>query len=144
MREVLVTLTQAGFSVNLKKCTFLDTQLEYLGRLIGHGQVRPSPSKTEALVKSPKPTNVREVRQFLGLAGYFRRYIAGYASKTACIARLLRKGEPFVWGAEQDEARDYILRCLTEEPVLAIFDPKLPTELHTDASAIGFGAILLH
>lgn len=143
LREVLKTLTAAGFSVNLKKCTFLATEIEYLGRLIGHGQVRPSPSKTEALLKSPKPTNVREVRQFLGLAGYFRRYIAGYAAKTACIAKLLRKGEPFVWGPEQDVARDYIIKCLTEEPVLAIFDSKLPTELHTDASAIGYGAILL-
>lgn len=143
LREVLKTLTDAGFSVNLKKCTFLDTELEYLGRLIGHGQVRPSPSKTEALVKSPKPSNVREVRQFLGLAGYFRRYIAGYASKTACIAKLLRKGEPFKWGAEQDLARDYVIKSLTEEPVLAIFDPNLPTELHTDASAIGYGAILM-
>lgn len=143
LREALTTLTAAGFLINLKKCTFLDTQLEYLGRLIGHGQVRPSPSKTEALVKSPKPTNVREVRQFLGLAGYFRRYIANYASKTACIAKLLRKGQPFSWGTEQNKARDYVIRCLTEEPVLAIFDPKLPTELHTDASALGYGAILL-
>ncbi|CAH2094651.1 unnamed protein product [Euphydryas editha] len=143
LREVLTTLTAAGFSVSQKKCTFLDTQLEYLGRVIGHGQVRPSPSKTEALVKSPKPTNVREIRQFLGLAGYFRRYIANYASKTACIAKLLRKGQPFNWGTEQNEARDYVIKCLTEDPVLAIFDPKLPTELHTDASALGYGAILL-
>lgn len=143
LREVLKTLSAAGFSVNLKKCTFLDTEVEYLGRLIGHGQVRPSPSKTDVLVKSPKPTNVKEVRQFLGLAGYFRRYIAEYASKTACIAKLLRKGVPFAWGPEQDVARDYIIKCLTEEPVLAIFNPSLPTELHTDASSIGFGAILL-
>lgn len=96
LREVLKTLTNAGFSVHLKKCMFLDTELEYLGRLVGHGQIKPSPTKTEALIKSPKPSNVREVRQFLGLAGYFKRYIAGYASKTSCIAKLLRKGEPFV------------------------------------------------
>lgn len=143
LHEVLQVLTDAGFSINLKKCTFMDTEIEYLGRLIGHGQVRPSPGKVDSLVKSPKPTNVRGVRQFLGLAGYFRRYIAGYASKTACIAKLLRKGEPFIWGSEQDVARNYILHCLTTEPVLAIFDPQLPTELHTDASAIGFGAVLL-
>lgn len=143
LKEVLQTLKTAGFSINLKKCTFLDSEIEYLGRLIGHGQVRPSPGKVDALIRSPKPTNVKEVRQFLGLAGYFRRYIAGYASKTACIAKLLRKGQPFLWGAEQDTARDYIIHCLTNEPVLAIFNPQLPTELHTDASAIGLGAILL-
>lgn len=143
LREVLQTLASAGFSVNLKKCTFLTTEVEYLGRLVGQGQVRPSPGKVEALVKSPRPTSVREVRQFLGLAGYFRRYIAGYSSKTACIAKLLRKGIPFEWGAEQEASREYILQCLTTEPVLAIFDPELPTELHTDASAVGLGAILL-
>ncbi|CAF4783235.1 unnamed protein product [Pieris macdunnoughi] len=143
LKEVLHTLKTAGFSINLKKCTFLDSEIEYLGRLIGHGQVRPSLGKVDALIRSPKPTNVKEVRQFLGLAGYFRRYISGYASKTACIAKLLRKGLPFLWGAEQDTARDYIIHCLTNEPVLAIFNPRLPTELHTDASAIGLGAILL-
>lgn len=88
---------------------------------------------------------MKEVRQCLGLAWYFRYYIAGYAStrKTASIARLLRKGEPFSWGSKQDAARDYIINCRTNEPVLEIFDPQLPLEFHTDASAIGFGAILL-
>lgn len=141
--QVLKCLTSAGFSINLKKCTFLETEVEYLGRLISQGQVRPSPRKVEALLKSPKPTNVRQVRQFLGLAGYFRRYIPSYAVKTACIARLTKKGQPFTWGEEQDAAHKLILSCLTEEPVLAIFNPKLPTELHTDASAIGYGAVLL-
>lgn len=59
LREVLQVLATAGFSVNLRKCTFLATEVEYLGRLIGRGQVRPSPGKVEALIKSPKPTNVR-------------------------------------------------------------------------------------
>lgn len=143
LRQVLATLTAAGFSINLKKCTFLETEVEYLGRLISQGQVRPSPRKVDALIKSQKPANVKQVRQFMGLAGYFRRYIANYAARTACITKLTKKGEPFIWGSEQDAARDYILRCLTEEPVLAIFDPKLPTELHTDASSIGYGGILL-
>ncbi|CAG9136407.1 unnamed protein product [Plutella xylostella] len=143
LSEVLEILTKAGFSINLKNCTFLSTEVEYLGRLISQGQVRPSPRKIEALVKSPKPTNVKQVRQFLGLAGYFRRYISGYATKTAPIARLTRKGESFNWGSEQDSARDYIISCLTTEPVLAIFDPNLSTELHTDASTIGYGGVLL-
>lgn len=143
LRQVLSCLTAAGFSINLKKCTFLETEVEYLGRLISQGRVRPSPRKVDALLKSPKPTSVKQVRQFLGLAGYFRRYIPNYAVKTACIAKLTKKGQPFVWGDEQDAARDKIISCLTEEPVLAMFDPKLPTELHTDASAIGYGAVLL-
>lgn len=134
---------QRIISKTLKPLMGAGTEVEYLGRLIGNGQVRPSPGKVEALIKSPKPSSVKEVRQFLGLAGYFRRYIAGYSSKTACIAKLFRKGIPFEWGANQDDSRDYIIKCLTNEPVLAIFDPELPMELHTDASAVGLGAILL-
>lgn len=143
LRQVLTVLTTAGFSINLKKCNFLATEIEYLGRLISRGQVRPSPRKVEALINSSRPKNVKQIRQLLGLAGYFRRYIAGYSMKTACIARLTKRGVPFIWGSEQEEARAYLIRCLTDEPVLAIFDPNLSTELHTDASAIGYGAVLL-
>ncbi|CAF4831682.1 unnamed protein product [Pieris macdunnoughi] len=141
--DVLKTLTEAGFSVNLRKCCFLTTKIEYLGRVISHGQVRPSLHKIEALVNSPTPTNVKQVRQFLGLAGYFRRYIEGYATKTACISRLTKKVVKFEWGPEQDQVRRELLKQLTSEPILAIFDPCLPTELHTDASSAGYGAVLM-
>lgn len=143
LRRVLKTLTEAGFSINLRKCSFLTKEVEYLGRVVGQGQVRPSPRKVEALINSPHPKNVKQVRQFLGLAGYFRRYIEGYASKTACISRLTKKEVPFRWGHEQERARQEIITRLTTEPALSIFDPDLPTEVHTDASSIGYGAVLL-
>lgn len=143
LREVLTTLTEAGFSINLRKCTFLTTEVEYLGRIISQGQVRPSPHKITALVNSPAPRSVKQVRQFLGLAGYFRKYIKGYATKTLCISQLLKNGVTFSWGPEQEKVRQEIISILTNEPVLAIFDPNLPTEVHTDASSIGYGAVLL-
>lgn len=143
LREVLTTLTSAGFSVNIKKCAFLTEEVEYLGRVIRRGQVRPSPSKIKALVDSPAPKTVKQVRQFLGLAGYFRRYIKGYAVKTRCISQLTKKGVNFHWGTEQEAVRQDIIKLLTTEPVLTIFNPKLPTEVHTDASSIGYGAVLL-
>lgn len=143
LKEVLATLTGAGFSINLKKCSFLCTEIEYLGRVISNGEVRPAPSKVTALVNSSPPRNVKQVRQFLGLAGYFRRYISDYSIKTACIARLTRKDVQFSWGSEQESARQKIISTLTNAPVLAIFDPNLPVEVHTDASSLGYGAILL-
>ncbi|KAL0811097.1 hypothetical protein ABMA28_010365 [Loxostege sticticalis] len=143
LREVLQTLSTAGFSINLKKCCFLATEVEYLGRIISNGQVRPSAHKIDALVKARIPTNVKEVRQFLGLAGYFRKYIPGYSLKTACIAGLLRKGVQFRWTEEHEQVRKDIIETLTNEPALAIYDPSLPTEVHTDASSRGFGAVLL-
>lgn len=139
LRDVLRTLSDAGFSLNMKKCSFLGTEIEYLGRVISNGKVRPSKSKITALVNSPVPENTRQVRQLLGLAGYFRKYIENYALKTLCIARLTKKDVDFKWGEEQDQAR----KCLTSEPILAIFDPDLETEVHTDASSRGYGAVLL-
>lgn len=143
LRDVLKTLTDAGFSINLKKCSFLATEIEYLGRSISEGQVRPSHEKVKALVDAAEPKDVKQVRQFMGLASYFRRYIAGFAQKTACIAALTRKGVEFKWGTEQQAARQSIIESLTSEPVLAIYDPSLPIEVHTDASSIGYGAILM-
>ncbi|CAH2084482.1 unnamed protein product [Euphydryas editha] len=143
LSRVLHTLTKAGFSINLKKCSFLATSIEYLGRTISEGQVRPSHEKVRALIDSAEPKNVKQVRQFLGLASYFRRYIAGFAQKASCIAALTRKGVNFHWGTEQQAARQYFIDCLTSEPVLAIYDPSLPIEIHTDASSIGYGAVLM-
>lgn len=143
LHEVLSTLTNAGFSINLKKCSFLMTKVEYLGRTISQGQVQPSKQKVKALAESPVPKNVKQIRQFLGLAGYFRKYIAGFSSKIACIAHLTKKNVPFIWGSEQEAARQEIIAHLTSEPVLAIYDPRLPIEVHTDASSVGYGAVLL-
>lgn len=143
LREVLSTLTQAGFSINLKKCSFMCTEIEYLGRVISNGEVRPSPDKVKALVNSRPPQNVKQVRQFLGLAGYFRKYIPNYSLKTACIANLTRKDVQFNWTSEQEDVRQKIIETLTSAPVLAIFDINLQTEVHTDASSLGYGAVLL-
>lgn len=140
--KVLGTLTKAGFSVNLRKCSFLVTEVEYLGRVISQGQVRPSPRKVEALANTPPPQNVKQVRQLLGLAGYFRRYIKDYASFTSPIAHLTRKDVKFNWTSECESIRQNLITQLTSEPVLSIFDPSYPTEVHTDASSIGYGAVL--
>ncbi|GBP44073.1 Retrovirus-related Pol polyprotein from transposon 17.6 [Eumeta japonica] len=143
LRRVLETLTNADFSINIKKCSFLVTEVEYLGRVIKKGQVRPSPRKIEALVNTSPPENVKQVRQPLGLAGYFRRYVKDYASKTAPIAHLTRKGSEFMWTPEHELIRQNLIKYLTSEPLLTIFDHNLPIKLHTDASSIGYGAVLL-
>lgn len=83
------------------------------------------------------------MRQFLGLASYFRRFIANFATIVEPITRLTKKNEPWSWGKAQNEAFTTIKDRLTTRPVLTIFDPSRSTELHTDASAIGVGAVLL-
>lgn len=139
----LAALVKAGFTINLKKCRFFVTSIEYLGWIISAEGVRPSETKVKALVNSPIPKTVKQVRQFMGLASYFRKFIPEFASKTACITKLTKNGQNWEWGDEQNAARQYIIDKLTSEPILSIFDPSLPTELHTDASSIGYGGMLV-
>lgn len=143
LREVINTLSKAGFVLNLSKCKFFQTTIEYLGVVIEGGTVKPSPRKVEALVQTVAPSDVKGVRQFLGLAGYFRRFIKNFACLTAPITVLLRKGQPFLWTAECERIRLELVKKLTEYPILNIFNPDLETELYTDASSVGLGAMLM-
>ncbi|CAK9809163.1 Retrovirus-related Pol polyprotein from transposon 297 [Anthophora quadrimaculata] len=140
--KVLHALSVAGFSLNLGKCKFLQTSVEYLGREISADGIRPGKCKVHALLDSPTPTNVQEVRQFMGLAGYFRKFIPEFATRMACITKLTKKDTPWSWGQEQTDARQYVIDKLCAKPLLIIFDPNRETEHHTDASSTGYGAIL--
>jgi hypothetical protein len=105
--------------------------------------VKPGGRKVQAVREMKEPQNIKGVRQFLGLSGYFRRHVENNARIVEPLTRLLRKDTPWCWGSEQQSAFDNIKTILTERPVLAVFDPKLETELHTDASSLGYGAILM-
>lgn len=140
---VLEALRVAGFSLNLAKCFFLQSKLEYLGQEISAEGIRPGKRKVEALCKTESPQNIKQVRQFMGLASYFRKYIPQFATKMACITALTKNNVPFVWTDEHEQAKQYIISCLTSEPLLVVFNPDLPTELHTDASSLGYAGILM-
>lgn len=141
--QTLQTLSATGFTINLSKCKFFVTEIEYLGQIISAEGVRPSEKKVSALINSPAPRTVKQVRQFMGLASYFRKFIPEFSYRTAAITKLTQNNEPWEWGVQQEEARSYVIKHLVSCPLLTIFDPTLPTELHTDASALGYGAILL-
>lgn len=142
LNRVLKCLTTAGFSLNITKCHFFEKQIEYLGQEVSERGIRPGKNKVEALLRSPDPCNVKQVRQFMGLANYFRKFVPEMAARTACITKLTKNNEQFVWGNDQKIAKAYVCTFLSKRPFLTIFDPVLETELHTDASSIGFGAIL--
>ncbi|KAH0820498.1 hypothetical protein GEV33_002293 [Tenebrio molitor] len=139
---VLTALAKAGFSLNINKCKFFQTTVDYLGRSVSAEGIRPSTGKVTALANSPTPGNVKQVRQFMGLASYFRKFIPEFASRTASITQLTKKSTPFSWNKEHEEAKRYVIQHLSAQPLLSIFDASLPTEVHTDASSIGYGAIL--
>lgn len=143
LEKIFKALHESGFSVNIDKCLFFKRSIEYLGNVVENGEVRPSPKKVEALLKAPVPTNVKQIRQFNGLAGYFRRFIPDFARTMAPLYELTKQGTKWQWTHIHEEARQKIIHCLTSAPVLTIFQEGKPIELFTDASSLGFGAILV-
>ncbi|RVE43148.1 hypothetical protein evm_012227 [Chilo suppressalis] len=143
LEETLFALSKAGFTINQKKCKFFVDNIEYLGRHISQDGIRPSEAKTVALVHSPIPKNVKQVRQFMGLASYYRKFIPDFAVRIACITNLTKNNQKWEWSSQHDEARNYVIHHLSTKPLLSVFDPKMPTELYTDASSLGYGAILV-
>ncbi|XP_043064141.1 uncharacterized protein LOC122320104 [Drosophila ficusphila] len=145
LQIVLETLSKAGFSFNVTKCSFLKTRVEYLGFEVSNGQVRPNPRKIQVLTDLPPPKSVTQLRLFIGLASYFRQFVPKFSETLKLLYALTsRKNSDFVWQIEHEKIRTKIISFLTQEPVLRIFDPQHSIELHTDASSIGYGAILLH
>lgn len=144
LRLVLGRLREAKLTLKPGKCSFGASRIEFLGFVIEDGTIRPGTEKTRAIAEFPRPTDVHGVRRFLGLTGFFRRFVGKYADTAAPLTLLTRKGAIFVWGAEQERAFVELRDGLVREPVLAMFRADAAvTELHTDASAVGLGAMLL-
>lgn len=95
LKLVLEALKEFGFSLNLKKCHFFQDKFEYLGREISVEGIRPRMRKVEALARLPIHTNIKQVRQLLGLAGYFRKFIPEFAIRTASLTKPTQANEPF-------------------------------------------------
>ncbi|GFX63496.1 transposon Tf2-9 polyprotein [Trichonephila clavipes] len=141
--EVLEVASKYGLEMKFKKCQFLRRKVEFLGRVVENGTIRPSIAKTIAVKKFPVPTTVKQVQSFLGLTGYFRKFIPAYSQIAKPLSDLTRKDNPFMFEQPQMEAFEKLKKLLTESPVLSIFQQGRTTELHTDASKQGYGAVLL-
>lgn len=131
------------FVLKLTKCCFAQPQVEYLGHLVLRKGVEPLALKIEAIIHWPTPRTTRAVRSFLGLAGFYHRFIRGYASIAASLVHVTTM-EQFVWTLQAQEAFDQLKRALVAAPILALPDFNLPFTIETDASGIGMGAVLSH
>lgn len=143
LEEVLQLLTDANLKLNLSKCSFLQNQIDYLGYEISSSGMRPGEAKIRSVSNFPRPQNVHAVRQFIGLVSYFRKFIRGFAELAFPLTKLLKKDAKWEWEVNQEESFEALKDMLVNRPVLAIYDRHAETELHTDASRIGIGAILL-
>lgn len=143
LEDILKLLQDAGLTLKLEKCRFFDKKIEYLGYEVSSDGIKPGERKTIAVKEFPTPNNTHELRQFLGLASYFRKFVKGFGEVARPLTKLLKKDSQWSWGEEQIKAFATLKTKLIERPILALFDPKLKTELHTDASSLGLGGILM-
>lgn len=143
LKEIFRLLLKAGFKINWKKCQFLKPYVEYLGHVVGQGEVRVVKKKVDAVLKMKRPKNQKEVRSFLGLVNWYRAFIKGCAEKAVPLSRLLQKHTKFKWGEEEQKSFDLLKKDLTEAPVLICPDFTKKFEIHVDASLTGLGAVLI-
>ncbi|GFS62253.1 retrovirus-related Pol polyprotein from transposon 17.6 [Trichonephila clavipes] len=135
--------TEAGLKLNSKKCLFAAQEVKILGHLVSSNGVRPDPDKIKAVRNFPTPKNIHDIRSFLGLCSYFRRFIKGFCYLAEPLQSLLKSGVEFHWGPEEVEAFNSLKKALTSDPVLGMYDERASTEIHTDASGYGIGAVLV-
>jgi hypothetical protein len=142
LEHVFTLLKKYNLRLNGKKCHFGLTKVKVLGFIVGEGCVSQDPEKTRAIVERLPPTNIVELRSFLGLSGYYRRFIKDYAKICTSFYGMLKKGAPFEWTPECQSAFEELKRRLTEQPVLALPDFSREFILHTDASGLAMGSVL--
>lgn len=143
LQQVFEALRGARLTMKLSKCVFGADKVQFLGFNLSENGISPGENKVGAISSFPRPTNVREVKRFLGLTGFFRRFVRNYATIVRPISDLTRKEQTFTWSEGQQCAFEELKRLLTSEPVLQLFNPMARTELHTDASAAGLAGVLL-
>jgi len=142
VREVLHRLQKGGFTLNPDKVVFGASEIKYLGHSISSRGVSILPDRIQTIQQYPPPNNLRALRRFMGMVGFYARFIPGYSDVAAALHRLKRKGVPFVWAEEQQKAFDKLKRALCEAPVLQIPDFSRDFVLTTDASDVAVSAVL--
>ncbi|GBG64593.1 hypothetical protein CBR_g45650 [Chara braunii] len=142
LRTVLERLRQAKYKANRDKCEFVRQELEYLGRYVTPQVIRPLTNKIEVILVWPEPTNTTNVLSFMGLAGYYQRFITKYSRIVAPLTRLQAPNVPFVFDYEARWSLQALETTMLMAPVLSIYDPTLPTRVTTSAIDYGIGAVL--
>lgn len=143
LENVLKTIADAGLELQLEKCFFAQRSIEYLGYIASADGISPGKTKTKAIEHFPTPTNVKDVQSFIGLCSYFRRFVRNFSIIARPLYDLTKKEAMFNFDKNCQLAFEKLKNLLTTSPILCIYDPSKETELHTDASALGFGAILM-
>src|SRR3569623_1702650 len=143
VRLVLETLRQHKFYVCESKSSFANSETRFLGHVVSAEGIRPDPKKVQSVQEWPVPKNVHDVRSFMGLVNYFRKFIKDFATLAAPLTDLTRAKHPWAWTERCEQTSLALKHCLTEAPPLISPDVSKPYEVVTDASTVGIGAVLL-
>jgi hypothetical protein len=143
LRRVFERLREKQLYAKLAKCNFFKTELAYLGHVVGRDGLKVDPGKVKVVEDWPPPKNVHEVRRFLGLANYFRKFIQNYSNLAAPLTALTGSKSEWTWGEREQVAFMGIKHALTHAPVLALPDCSKDFKIISDASDFGVGAVLL-
>jgi hypothetical protein len=140
---VLQRLREHHLYAKLSKCDFWLKEIKFLGHTISQAGIAVDPDKVQEMMNWKPPTSVRQIRSFLGLAGYYRRFIPDFSQIAKPITKLLKKEVKFVWGQKCEDAFHTLRQHLTTAPVLAQPDSSKPFNVYCDASGTGLGCVLM-
>ena len=141
LRQVLIVLSQHQLFVNFKKCSFRKGELEYLGHIISGSRVA-DPKKVDTMLIWPIPKDLKSLRGFLGLTGYYRHFVRGYGGIVAPLTQLLKK-DCFVWGLEAQISFNALKQAMVDLLVLAVPNVEQMFIIESDAFGKGVGAVLM-
>ena len=143
MRVVLQTLREHKLYAKFSKCEFWLEEVAFLGHVVSKDGIKVDPKKIEAIQKWARPTTPTEIRSFLGLAGYYRRFVQDFSKIAAPLTRLTQKAVKFQWSEECERSFQKLKDCLTSAPVLVLPLGEGGFSVYCDASRIGLGCVLM-
>ena len=143
LRIVLQTLKDQRLYAKFKKCEFWLDSVIFLGHIINRDGISVDTQKIKAIMDWPQPKTVFEVRSFLGLAGYYRRFVKDFSKIAVPLTELTRKGEPFVWTEKREQGFQELKKRLTTAPILALPEGTEGFSIYSDASHQGLGCVLM-
>jgi hypothetical protein len=143
LHVVLQHLREHRLYAKLSKCDFWLKEIKFLGHTISQAGITVDPDKVQEVMNWKPPITVRQIRSFLGLAGYYRRFILDFSRIAKPMTELLKKGAKFVWGQKCEDAFHTLRQHLTTTPVLAQPDSNKPFDVYCDASGTGLGCVLM-
>ena len=142
IETIFKRIRQHGLKLKLKKCTFFKEETDYLGFVISQDGIKPDSKKVEAIRDLQEPKSVREIRGFIGMCSYYRRFVPNFSKIAEPLIDLTKKYARFKWTSECQTAFDFLKESLTVVPLLAYPDTDKPYVLYTDASNNCIGACL--